>query len=67
MNDLMKELIGKVIHVINKNYSIFMTEQELSNGFQMKFKNHVSYNMLKNLNAGFWKNLHESWCSYMLN
>ena len=24
MNDLMKELIGNVIRVINKNYSIFM-------------------------------------------
>ena len=21
--------------------------------------------MIKNLNAGFWKNVHESWCSHM--
>ena len=42
-----------------------MTEQEDRNSVQMKFKNDVSYNMIKNLNAGFWKNVHESWCSHM--
>ena len=31
----------------------------------MKFKNRVSYNMIENLNAGFWNNVHESWCSHM--
>ena len=65
VNDLMKELTCKVIHLINKNYSMFMTEQKVRNSVQMKFKNDVSYNMIKHLNAGFWKNVHESWCSHM--
>ena len=42
-----------------------MTEQEDRNSVQMKFKNDVSYDMIKHLNAGFWKNVHESWCSHM--
>ena len=37
-----------------------MTGQEVRNSVQMKFKNHVSYHMIKNLNASFWKNVHES-------
>ena len=53
-NDLMKELTGKVISIINKNYSIFMTGQEVRNDVQIKFKNHASYNMIKHLNADFW-------------
>ena len=38
MNDLMKKLTGKVISIINKNYSIFMTGQEVRNDVQIKFK-----------------------------
>ena len=30
-----------------------MTEQEAHNSVQIKFKNHVSYSMIKNLNARF--------------
>ena len=37
-----------------------MTEQEARNSVQIKFKDHVSYSMIKNLNARFWKNCHES-------
>ena len=65
MNDLLKELPRKVILVIYKIYFIFMTVQEVCNSVQMKFKNDVSYNMIKHPNAGFWKNVHESWCSHM--
>ena len=28
----------------------------------MKFKNHVSYKIIKNLNVSFWKNVYDSWC-----
>ena len=45
MNDLMNELSGKVIRVVDNNYSIFMSDQEIRNSVQMKFKNHVSYNI----------------------
>ena len=40
-----------------------MTEQEFGNSVQMKFKNHISYNIIKNLNANFWKDVRES-CSH---
>ena len=62
MNDLMNELSGKVIRVVDKNDSIFMTDQEIRSSVQMKFKNHVSYKIIKNLNVGFWKNVYDSWC-----
>ena len=62
MIDLMTELSGKVIHVIDKHYSIFMTDQEIRSSVQMKFKNHVSYKIIKNLNVSFWKNVYDSWC-----
>ena len=42
-----------------------MTGQEVRNSVQMKLKNHVSYNTIKNLNASFWKNVYESRCSHM--
>ena len=48
-----------------KKYSIFMTGKEAYNSVQMKFKNHISYNMIKNLSTGFWKNFHDSRCSHM--
>ena len=28
----------------------------------MRFKNHVSYKIIKNLNVSFWKNVYDSWC-----
>ena len=62
MKDLMNELSGKVIRVVDKNYSIFMTDQEIRSSVQMKFKNHVSYKIIKNLNASFWKNVYDSRC-----
>ena len=62
MNDLMNELSGKVIRVVDNNYSIFMSDQEIRNSVQMKFKNHVSYKIIKNLNVSFWKNVYDSWC-----
>ena len=37
-NDLMDELAGKAIRVVDKNYSIFMTDQEIRSSVQMKFK-----------------------------
>ena len=27
----------------------------------MRFKNHVSYKIIKNLNVSFWKNVYDSW------
>ena len=62
MNDLMNELSGKVIRVVDKTYSIFMTDQEIHSSVQMKFKNHVSYKIIKNLNASFWKIVYDSRC-----
>ena len=53
MNDLMNELSGKVIRVVDKNFSIFMTDQEICNSVQMRLKNHVSYKIIKNLNVSF--------------
>ena len=53
MNDLIDELSGKVIRVVDKNYSIFMTDQEIRSSVQTKFKNHVSYKIIKNLNVTF--------------
>ena len=57
MNDLMNELSGKVIRVVDNNYSIYMSDQEIRNSVQMRFKNHVSYKIIKNLNVSFWKNV----------
>ena len=57
----MNDLSGKVIRVVDTNHSIFMTEQESRSIYQMKFKNHVSYKVIKNLTASFWKNVHDSW------
>ena len=62
MNDLMNELSGKVIRVVDKHFSNFMTDQEIRNSVQMRFKNHVSYKIIKNLNVSFWKNIYDSWC-----
>ena len=42
-----------------------MTEQEVHSSVQMNFNNHVNHYTIKSLNAGFWKTVHESWCSYM--
>ena len=62
MNDLINELSGKVIRGVDKNYSIFMTDQEICNSVQMRLNNHVSYKIIKNLNVSFWKNVYDSWC-----
>ena len=62
MNNLMNELSGKVIRVVDKHFSIFMTDQEIRNSVQLRFKNHVSYKIIKNINASFWKNVYDSWC-----
>ena len=62
MNDLMNELSGKVIRVVDKNFSILMTDQKIRNNIQMRFKNHVSYKIIKNLIISFWKNVYDSWC-----
>ena len=47
MNDWMNELSGKVIRVVDKHYSNFMTDQETRSSVQMKFENHVSYKIIK--------------------
>ena len=60
MNDLMNDLSGKVIHVVDKNHSIYMTDQEIHSSVRMKSKNHVSYKVINNLNASFWKNVCDS-------
>ena len=39
-----------------------MTDQEIRNSVQMRFKNHVSYKIIKNINVSFWKNVYDSWC-----
>ena len=62
MNDLMNEFSGKVICVVDKKFSIFITDQEIRNSIQMKFKNHVSYKIIKNLNVSFWKKCYDSRC-----
>ena len=61
----MNELSGKLIQVVDNNYSIFMSDQEIRNSVQMKFKNHVSYNIIKNINISFWKNVYDSWCKHL--
>ena len=38
MNDWMNELSSKVIRVVDKNYSIFMTGQETRSSVQMKIE-----------------------------
>ena len=53
MNDLMNDLSGKVIRIVDKNYPIFMTDQEIRSSVQIKFKNHVSYKIIKNLTVIF--------------
>ena len=60
MNELVHELSGKVIRVVDKNYSIFMSDQEIHNSVQMRFKDHVSYKIIKNLNVSFWKIFYDS-------
>ena len=55
MNDLINELSGKVIRVVDKTFSIFMTDQEICNSVQMRLKNHISYKIIKNLNVSFGK------------
>ena len=49
MNDWMNGLSGKVIRVVDKNYSNVMTDQETRSSVQMKFENHVSYKIIKSL------------------
>ena len=61
----MNDLSGKVSRVIHKHNSIFMTEQEICYSIQGKFKNHVSYKVIKNLNASFWKKVYDSWCKHL--
>ena len=53
MNDLINELSSKVIRGVDKNYSIFMTDQDICSSVQIKFKNHVSYKIIKNLTVIF--------------
>ena len=62
MNDLINDLSDKVIRIVDKNYSIFITKQEIRSSVQIKFKNNISYNVTKNLKSSFWKNVHDSWC-----
>ena len=50
---LMNELSGKVIRVVDKKNSIFMTDQEIRRSVQMRFKNHVSYKIIKIYMLGF--------------
>ena len=57
MNDLMNDLLGKVIHVVDKHTSIFMTEQEIRYIIRGKFKNHVSYKVIKSLIQVFGRTL----------
>ena len=57
----MNEFSGKVIRVVDNNYSIFVFDQEIRNSVQMKFKNYVSNKIIKNLNVSFWKNVFDSW------
>ena len=57
MNELMNELSSKVIRVADKNFSMFMTDQEIRSSVQMKFNNYVSYKIIKNLNVSFWKKI----------
>ena len=64
MNELMNKLSGKVIRVVDKNFSIFMSDQEIRNSVQMRFKNHVSYKIIKNINVSFWKNVYDSWYNH---
>ena len=63
--ELMNQLSGNVIRIINNNYSIFMSDQEIRNSVQMCFKNHVSYKIMKNINVSFWKNVYDSWCNHL--
>ena len=55
IDELMNELSGKVIRIVDNNYSISMSDQEIRNSVQMRFKNHVSYKNIKNINVSFWK------------
>ena len=64
-HDLMNELSGKVIQIVDNNYSIFMSDQEIRNSVQMRFKNHVSYKNIKNVNVIFWENVYELWCNHL--
>ena len=50
--NLMNQLSGTVIRIIDNNYSSFMSDQEIRNSVQMCFKNHVSYKILKNVEDG---------------
>ena len=54
--------LEKLIRVVDNNYSIFVSDQEIRNSVQMKFKNYVSNKIIKNLNVSFWKNVYDSWC-----
>ena len=58
----MNKLHGNIIRVVDKNCSIVMTDQTNRSSVQMKFKNHIRYKIIKNLNVSFWKNVYDSWC-----
>ena len=54
MNELMNELSGKVIRVVDKHFSIFMTNQDIRSTVKMRFKNNVSYKII---------NVYDQWCN----
>ena len=70
MNDIITSLnlskICKIIRVIDTRLSIVMSQEEIRTSVRMLFQNHVSYDNIKNLNANFWRNIHESWCFHLL-
>ena len=67
MNDIMTSLnlskTCKVIRVIYTKLSVVISQDKIWTSIRMLFKDNVSYDIIKNLNAIFWRNFHESWYS----
>ena len=42
-----------------------MIPAQTRTSIKMLFRDHVSYTNVKHLNATFWKNVHDSWCSHL--
>ena len=43
-----------------------MSQDDVRRSIHMNLKNLDSYEVIKHLNASFWKNVHDSWCLHLL-
>ena len=70
MNDLISKVNStknyKVFRVLNNKYSIVVSENDIKKIIWLLFRTQVTYLNINILKHGFWRNIYESWCKYVI-